>query len=62
MHQEKPRSVGWGRPNLVCSVEEKMLETILKDGMTNEAEGKHSNLGLHKILAECNDNLKTTLK
>ncbi len=33
MHQERPQIIGWGRPNLVCSVEEKILEAILKDEM-----------------------------
>jgi hypothetical protein len=26
------QSVGWGRPNLMCSVQNKMLEAILKKG------------------------------
>ncbi len=46
----------------MCGAEEKMLKAILKDGMTRCVESKHSNLGLHKILAKYNDNLKTTLK
>jgi hypothetical protein len=33
MHGEKPRVVGWGRFNLMCSAEEKMSKAILKDGM-----------------------------
>jgi len=34
MNQERPRAMGWGKPNLVRNVEEKMLEAILEDGMT----------------------------
>jgi hypothetical protein len=30
----------WGKPNLVCNVEEKMLKTILKDGMTRWVESQ----------------------
>jgi hypothetical protein len=45
MHQEKPRAMGWGRPNLVCSVEEKMLKAILGDGMIKEAKGQAFKLG-----------------
>jgi hypothetical protein len=33
MHQEIPGAMGWGMPNLVCNVEEKMLEAILNHGM-----------------------------
>jgi hypothetical protein len=33
MHQEIPGTMGWGMPNLVCNVEEKMLEAILNHGM-----------------------------
>jgi hypothetical protein len=35
MHRER-----WGRPNLVCNVEEKMLEAILKDGMIRRIENQ----------------------
>jgi len=34
MHQERPQAMGWGKPNLVHNVEEKMLKAILEDGMT----------------------------
>jgi hypothetical protein len=30
--------MGWGKPNLVHNVEEKILKTILKDGMTRWVE------------------------
>ncbi len=32
MHQERPQTIGWGRPNLVCNAKKKMLEAILKNG------------------------------
>jgi hypothetical protein len=38
MHWEKPWIVGWGKPNLVCSVKEKMLETILTNEMIGWVE------------------------
>jgi hypothetical protein len=38
MHRERPQAMGWRRPNLVHSVEEKMLKAILKDGMTRWAK------------------------
>jgi hypothetical protein len=50
------------RPNLVCSVEEKMLKSILKDEMIWQAKIKHLNLSLHKISIEFDNNLETTLK
>jgi hypothetical protein len=31
--QERPWAMGWGSPNLMHSLEEKMLEAILEDGM-----------------------------
>ncbi len=48
----------------MCNVEEKMSKAILKDGMTRLAQAKHPSLsvGLNKILANYNDNLKTTLR
>jgi hypothetical protein len=45
MHREILRAMGWGRPNLVCSVEEKMLEAILKDKMTRRVENQTLELG-----------------
>jgi len=38
MHQERPQSIGWGKPNLLCNVEEKMLDSIQKDGMSGQAD------------------------
>jgi len=38
MHQERPQTIGWGKPNLLCNVEEKMLESIQKDGMNGQAD------------------------
>jgi hypothetical protein len=38
MHQERPWVVGWGKPNLVRNVKEKMSKAILKDGMTGWAK------------------------
>jgi hypothetical protein len=38
MHQERPQTIGWGKPNLLCSVKEKMLESIQKDGMSGQAD------------------------
>jgi hypothetical protein len=35
----------WGRPNLVHSVEEKMCNAILKDGMTKRAKSQTLELG-----------------
>jgi hypothetical protein len=40
MHRERPQTVGWGRPNLVRSVEEKMSKAILKDGMIGWVESQ----------------------
>ncbi len=40
MHQERPWAVGWGRPNLVHSVKEKMSEVILKDGISRWAKSQ----------------------
>jgi hypothetical protein len=40
MHQERLRAMGWGRPNLVHNVEEKMSKTILKYGMTRQVESQ----------------------
>jgi hypothetical protein len=45
MHQENPCTTGWGRPNLVRNAKEKMLEAILKDGMTKQAENQTPKLG-----------------
>jgi hypothetical protein len=50
------------KPNLMCNDEEKMLEVILKYGMLETQKAKHLSLNLHKISAECNDNLNTTLR
>jgi hypothetical protein len=33
MHREKPWTMGWWTPSLAHKIEEKMLKTILKDGM-----------------------------
>ncbi len=30
--------MGWGKPNQVSSVKDKMLEAILKDGMIRQVE------------------------
>jgi hypothetical protein len=38
MHQERPCTVRWGKPNLMGSVEEKMLKAIQKDGITKWAQ------------------------
>jgi hypothetical protein len=46
----------------MCNDEEKMLEVILKYGMLETQKAKHLSLNLHKISAECNDNLNTTLR
>jgi hypothetical protein len=56
MHWKKPWAVGWGRPNLVCNYEEKMLKTILKNKWLGGQKAKHLNVRLHKISAKCNDN------
>jgi len=37
-HRERPQLVGWGRFNLVHNDNEKMLKTILKDGMIGWVE------------------------
>jgi hypothetical protein len=34
--KKKPQTIGWGRPNLMCSVEDKILEVVLKDGMIGQ--------------------------
>jgi hypothetical protein len=59
MHKKGPQVVGWGRPNLMHSVKEKMLEAILKHGMIGWTENEAFKLGLHKISTEHNDNWKT---
>jgi hypothetical protein len=46
----------------MCNDEEKMLEAILKDGMLDRQKPKHLSLTLCKILVECGDHMKTTLK
>jgi hypothetical protein len=38
MHRERPWAMGWGKPNLVRNVKEKMLEAILIDGMRRQVE------------------------
>jgi hypothetical protein len=38
MHQERSQVMGRGRPNMVCSIEEKMSKVILKDGMIRWAK------------------------
>jgi len=62
MHWERPWAAGGGKPNLGCSVEEKMLEAIFKNEMIWVTKNKHSSLSLHKISTEFDNNLKTTLK
>jgi len=37
--------MGWGRPNLVHSVKEKMLEAILKDKMIEQMKSQALELG-----------------
>jgi len=38
MHRKKPQTIGWGRPNLMCNVDEKILEVIRKKGVTRQVE------------------------
>jgi hypothetical protein len=38
MHKKKPQIIGWGKPNLLCSVKEKMLKSIGKDGMCGQVD------------------------
>jgi len=45
MHRERPRTVGWGRPNLAHNVEKQMSKAILKDGMTRWVESQAPKLG-----------------
>ncbi len=40
MHWKRLGTIGWRRPNLVCSVKEKMLKAILKDGMVRWAKSQ----------------------
>ncbi len=44
------------------NAKEKMLETILKDGMIGRTKSQTPKLSLCKILAEHDDNLKTILR
>jgi len=46
----------------VHNAKEKMLETILKDGMIRQTKSQTPKLSLCKILAEHDDNLKITLR
>ncbi len=46
MYLERPWVVGWGKLNLMCNVEENMLEAILKDGMIRRVENQTPELRL----------------
>jgi len=37
--------MGWGKPNMVHNVEEKMPNAILKDGMTRQSKSQTLELG-----------------
>jgi hypothetical protein len=40
MHQERSQIIGLRKLNLVCSVEEKLSKTILKNGMIKQVENQ----------------------
>jgi hypothetical protein len=45
MHWIKPQVIGWGRPNLVHNVEDKMLKSTLKVEMTRREKSQTLKLG-----------------
>jgi hypothetical protein len=52
MHREKPWAAGWGRPNLVCSIEGQMSKAISKHGMTRGTKSQTPKLGFAQDLSE----------
>ncbi len=42
----------WGKPNLVCNVEEEMLKNIFKDGMARWVENRTLKLKLTQDLSQ----------
>jgi hypothetical protein len=46
----------------MLNVDEKILKAIIKDGMTKWVKSQAPKLGLHKIIDEHDDNLKTTFE
>jgi hypothetical protein len=45
MHQERSQTIRWGKPNLLCSVKEKMLESIWKGGMDGQVDSSAPKFG-----------------